>query len=96
MLNSLNPFLLLIPLHTNKRQQPNLTLNTMLPRRISSSNTGRPKQLVHFLQGTALGLGNEEDHVHNADDSDAAEEDECAVCGGADEGRRCCCDGEVV
>lgn len=88
--------LLLNPLNTNKRQQPNLTLNTMLSRRISSSKTRRPEQLVHFLQGAALGLGHEENHVQDTDDGDAAEEDECSVRGGADEGGCGRCNGKVV
>lgn len=66
--------------------------------RLSSAarHAGGAEELVHLLQGAALGLGHQEEDVEDGDGGDAAEEDEGAICGRRDERRSGHAHGEVV
>ena len=77
-------------------QQPDLALDAVLERCILRGDPTRSEQLVHLLESAALCLGHEEDDVQDGEGGDAAEEDEGAVVGDADERGGEESDGEVV
>lgn len=48
---------------------------------IRPGRTPGSKQLVHFLESAAFGLGDEEPHVEHPNGGDAAKEDEGPIAG---------------
>lgn len=83
-------------LHTDQLEEADLTLDAVLALGVGCGHSGGSEQLVHLLQGAALGLRDHENDVHDADDGDTAEEDEGAVGGLFDEWGCSGSDREVV
>lgn len=82
--------------HTDQLEEADLTFDAVLALGVGCGHSGCSKQLIHFFQGAALGLWDQEIDIQDADDGDTAEEDECAVGGGLDEWRCSRSDREVV